>query len=439
MIDIQTARRIGEARNIIRTLLQISENDVKGGACPDARNLRPLPEPSNSIPHAAVDGGNQVIDFRDLSFYYVKAWAHLYDNGLSVGDAWIGIVVPPHHPDYRVSIYREILEASIISGLSPSNSPSIAREALLVLFDGSLRNAIRWWSPGGLSYKGEELARMSEDLPRAERILWELYNKSGSIDSISYINCTSPEECSEELISKAPERPITSRLVMELAARGLLKNYVHDRGKWITALEVLEKLYAYKRALEDSWANDGLAIFLSKHSVSTALCRGKHSDIYYIRRMHRLEPGYIVWKREGLGEGRGSSSLLVGAYEITRLRSRELVRGGLLFYPRRLGLHEFYTSRLASVEFYVRLSKGGPFMLANLAFDTYKVEPEWDNAMKLLETSLKRLTSIPLAQGYPLALTIAHYHARVLPEEADALARGVGLELEEPARSMLMR
>ena len=439
MVDFEAARRVREAREYIQSLI-----DARGSfrsACPGAEKLNPLPSEPERVPHAAVDGGSQIIDFTDVSFYYVKAWAHLYEAGISEGDAWLGLIVPPHHPDYRVSIYREILEASVIAGIHRPVAESIASRAGLVLFDGSLRNAIRWWSPGAMSYGSEELARMDRDLPGAERVLWELYNSGVSLDSISFLTCSSMQECAEELVAKAPARPITARLILEMGAKGVLEGHLKDGGKWITALEVLEKLYAYKKALEEAWRNDGIALFLSKHSVSTALCRGKHSDIYYIKRIHPLEPGYIVWdgsQGRGEGESRTTSSLLIGAYAITRLRPKGK-RGGLVFYPRRLGLYDFYTERLASIEFYVRLSRGGPFMLANIAFDSSMITATWDNARALLEKALRRLVGVPLAQGYPLALTIAHYHARILPDDALALARGVGLEVEVPAREMLKR
>jgi len=76
-------------------------------------------------------------------------------------------------------------------------------------------------------------------------------------------------------------------------------------------------------------------------------------------------------------------------------------------------------------------------MLGNIAFDAGRIEPAWDNAIALLNEGLKRLVSIPMSQGYPLALTIAHYHARIPPEEACAVARGAGLSGEESSRSML--
>ncbi|MCE4600483.1 MAG: DNA double-strand break repair nuclease NurA [Desulfurococcales archaeon] len=441
MIDRYTAGRIRMARNLIAGILdEKREYASLKDLCPKGQELRPLPPPKPVEGHAAVDGGNYVGVHNDYTFYVVKAWAYIHEAGYGQGDAWMGILIPPHHPDYRVTIYREVLEAASLVGDGIPGGRDLAREAGIVYFDGSIRNAIRWWSPGAVSFGDEEKPDIGRDLPLARDILWNYYNSGYGLDSLSHLQCNGRDDCVREFIARAPARPMVPGLVMELAAKRLAEGDLR-RSKWITTLEVVEKLYLYMRAIESAWAGGGMPLFLSKTSTSTRLCGEKHSDLYYLRILHRgnPDPGYIAWE----------GGVLCGAYEITRLK-----RGGRLegarpicpveagdgeprFYPRELGLYDFYVKRLGAVEFYVRLARGRPFMLANLLFDMRDPPETMDDVYRLVEEALARAVSTPLVDGYPLSLIMAHYHARILPEEALAVARGVGLELEPMARSKL--
>lgn len=445
MIDEATARSLAEAREYIKRILKNeNENIMKNQVCPEGRNLQPLPDPKPVRAHAAVDGGNQSLQLDDFTFFAARAWAYIHElREKPQRTGYAGIVVPPHHADYRITIYRETLEAAALIGSGVVNGRNLAEMAELVLFDGNIRNSIRWWSPGAVRPQGEEEIDLGKGLDHAYNVLWDLYNTGTSVDSISFLQCNGRSDCVEEFIAKAVERPIVPRLVLEMVARDLDGKYFSDT-KWITALEVVEKLYLYKEALESSWRNGGYPIFLSKSSTTTQLCKEKHSDIFYLRRIHgrSLEPGYIFW----------SDSLQCGAYEITRLvrkKAKPLVgepvcspsqmpSRGYRFFPEVLGLRHFYVNRLGSIEFYVRLSGTGPFMNANLAFDMARVDfSDLDDARAMLEEALARLASVPMTHGYPLSLVLTHNHARILPEEVIALARGAGLELQMDPRMKL--
>ncbi|NOZ30627.1 MAG: DNA double-strand break repair nuclease NurA [Crenarchaeota archaeon] len=436
MIDKYTANYLTKAKVYIKKILEQENSLIRDfKLCPEGQQLYDLPEPKPVSGHAAVDGGNQSLQLEDFTFFAVRAWAYIHEKGSGQGGAFVGIVVPPHHTDYRISIYREILEAASLVGNGISSTRNLAEEADLVLFDGNIRNSIRWWSPGAVRWENGEQPDLINDLERAADNIWNLYKSGLRLDTFSDLNCDGRNDCIVEFITNPSRRPRTPEFIMELAMRGYDKGLFKD-SKWITALEVVEKLYLYKEAIESTWKNGGYPIFLSKSSTSTRLCKEKHSDIFYLRRIHgrNLKPGYIVW----------SESVQCGAYEITRLvtrKEKQIVPGDICagrkeprqkyrFYPRLLGLYEFYVERLGSIEFYVRLSKAGPFMNANLAFDMNIGLKDEDEVRAMVEEALARLASVPMTHGYPLSLMIAHQHARILPEEVLALARGAGLEFE---------
>lgn len=441
MIDKYTANRLSKAKVLIRRILENESSYIRDyKVCPEGRTLYELPSPKPVGKHAAVDGGNQSLQLESFTFYAARGWGYIHEKGGGQGGADIGIVVPPHHAEYRITIYRDILEAASLVGDGVSGKRNLAEEADLVLFDGNIRNSIRWWSPGAVRLEDGEQIDLRSDLERARDNIWDLYNSGLRLDTISDLNCDSRADCLREFITRPPPtRPRTPEFIRELAMRGYDGDLFKD-SKWITALEVAEKLYLYKRAIESTWVNGGYPVFLSKSSTTTQLCREKHSDIFYLRRIHggKLKAGYIVW----------SGSVQCGAYEITRLISERgatpLVENGMCtarkspkqkyrFYPRELGLYDFYVERLGSIEFYVRLSETGPFMNASLAFDIDELAGklrDLDDVRGVLEEALSRLVSVPMTHGYPLSLVIAHQHARILPEEAMALARGAGLEFE---------
>ncbi len=412
MIDRTLAGYIYESRRLVAKIL--GNHRIRGGSpCPGAE-LRPLPEPlGGEVVHAAVDGGHSMITFEGFTFYVVRAWAHLFGRAREQGAGWLGVLIPPHEPEYRVPVYRDVLESAVLLGDGVGQGWNLVEEARLVLFDGSIRTALRWWRGRDPSNR-----RMSERLREAEQSLRALVAGGVEIPGVDAGDCL--DGCVESLVAGAGRRPVAPWLAMYLAAE-----YPGIEGlDWIPVLEVVEKLYLLKRVLEEAWRQDGLVLFLSKHSTSSRLCRGKHSDIFYLNRIHPVEPGYV------LAEGP-----LLGAYEIARLVGVDVKQ----LYPPVLGIHDFYTRRIAAVEFYVRLQRGGPFLLGDLVIDVERHMDMLEDPYGAVEKALAMLLSTPVSQGYPLSLLVAHHHSRILPEEALAAARSMGLGAEHLARSMLRR
>jgi len=382
------------------------------------------------IVHSAVDGGHALGAFEGFSVYVARAWGRVFPpRGEPVEESAVGIVVPPENPEDRVSYYREALEALVAWRLM--GTPEIA------FFDGSIRGAVRWWRPG----YGRRGPSLSEMLREASAAILEAV-EHGVLD----MDCPGPVEgsrlleedpglrCVEEFIRDAPftgedrgKRPASNLLAMKLAA-------VRESGEfnvwWAIALEVAEKLYLYRMALEEAWRTGALPVFISKTSTGTRMCGGPQSDFHILRKLYPLEEGYVVW----------DGSVMHGVLEVTGLAEpgKELEGGGKAFLPRILGLHEFYMERMVVVEFYARLARGGPWLMIDLVLDGEKVGvPEQWEAKEIVEDALSRILSVPLSRGYPVSLIVAHRHARITRDQAQMYLNGLRLHSEPQARGML--
>ena len=432
MLDKVMLEETIRARSMIQRILEAAPT-TQGGDCSRVR-LRPLPDPARGqARHVAVDGGHHTAHFEGYAVYLARAWGRQFSQDPSWSRteqaAAVGVVIPPENPEDRVSYYREALEAMVAARLVDG--------AELVLFDGSIRGAIRWWRPG----YGRRGPSLSEMLEEAERIIVESASK-GLLDLPScpkidpesgMIMAETGLRCVEEFVREAPfpgqdrgRRPASNLLAMRLAeARPESALDV----MWAIALESTEKLYLYKVAIEEAWRHGATPVFISKTSTGTRMCGGPSSDLYILRKRYPLETGVVLW----------DGSVMLGALEATGLEKRgERKGGGKAFYPRILGLDEFYVDRLLIVEFYARLARNGQWLLIDLALDRDLYgEPGPGEAEAIVEDAVSRLLSVPLTRGYPLSLVVAHRHARLTPEEARYYLAGLGLRYEPRARGML--
>ncbi|MDP8003136.1 MAG: hypothetical protein RAK17_03015, partial [Caldisphaera sp.] len=77
-----------------------------------------LPEKKEIIEYSAEDGGDMVSEFETFTIYAVKSYSKLFnssDNKDIVKEkekALFGLLLPPKYSLLRVSLYREILEAT---------------------------------------------------------------------------------------------------------------------------------------------------------------------------------------------------------------------------------------------------------------------------------------------------------------------------------------
>jgi len=367
---------------------------------------------------------------RGLVFMLARAWGSVFPpRGEPVEESAVGVVVPPENPEDRVSYYREALEALVAWRLM--GAPELA------FFDGSIRGAVRWWRPG----YGRRGPSLSEMLREASTAILEAV-EHGVLD----MDCPGPvggsrllEEdpglrCVEEFIREAPfagedrgRRPASNLLAMKLAA-------AREGGEfnvwWAIALEVAEKLYLYRMALEEAWRSGALPVFVSKTSTGTRMCGGPQSDFQVLRKLYPLEEGYVVW----------DGSVMRGVLEVTGLvkPGGELEGGGKAFLPRILGLQEFYMERMVVVEFYARLARGGPWLMIDLVLDGEKVGvPGPGEVEEIVEDALSRILSVPLSRGYPVSLIVAHRRARITRDQAQMYLNGLRLQSEPQARGML--
>ena len=354
----------------------------------------------------AADGGNTQTDLEDGTAYVVKAWASR-TGGAGFSDvklAAVGVVMPPLNAEPRIALYRESLEAvAAVSVLGEGGG--------LVLMDGSLTTAIKWWRPGFTRRLGE--AWLSKALERAEEALSEAARK-GVIGDLAPCHGGG---CLEELLLRAYRRPVSARLAMRLAAEGV---YPRGDGRlhplwWIVALEVSEKLLLYKILMEEAWSRGATVTFVAKTSRSTSRCGGSTTDRHRIARVKPVEPGVAHW---------GEESYVEGGYSILRLTGDEEGEEPGSLYPEIAGLKEFYVEELAAVEGYVRLSPGGPLLHLTVPVRAGSVE----RGLREFWKAVEMLASLPLTRGYPAPLAAAHMMARVRREELAAALPVMGLE-----------
>ncbi|MCE4610537.1 MAG: DNA double-strand break repair nuclease NurA [Desulfurococcales archaeon] len=354
----------------------------------------------------AADGGNAQTDLEDGTAYVVKAWASR-TGGPGFSDvrlAAAGVVMPPLNAEPRIALYRETLEAA--AGLAV-----LGEGGGLVLMDGSITTAIKWWRPGFTRRLGE--AWLSRALEKAEEALEEAY-KRGVIGDLAPCG---GDGCIEDLLSKAYRRPVSARLAMRLAAEGV---YPRGDGRlhplwWIVALEVSEKLLLYRMLLEEAWRRGATVAFVAKTSRSTSRCGGSTTDRHRIARAKPVEPGVAFW---------GEDSYVEGGYKILRLTGEGEGEEPGSLYPEVAGLNEFYERELATVEGYVRLSPGGPLLHLTVPVKAGNVE----RGLREFWRAVEMLASLPLTRGYPAPLAAAHMMARVRREELVAALPVMGLE-----------
>ncbi len=362
---------------------------------------RSLPSPSPEPPPVvAVDGGSMKLETETTTIYAVKAWAGVFNPTLEGEEeiANAGPVVPPENAEDRISIYREILEAALAARHTPRRG--------LLLLDGSIRPVLRWWRPG-FTRRG---TRMSTALSEALRRVEE-WAKTSSPLALAVRGCRSlgAPSCLEELIRSSPIRPASTELAHELGPRV---------GDWIVLVEVMEKLYLYKEAIEAAWRAGSTPVFITKTSRQRSLCGEDQArpDVYYIKKLHPAEPGYAI----------AGGGVVVGAYNITGIARGGDERLGSL-YPQQMGIADFYEERIALVEAYARLAPGAPILLVGV------VLPAEDASIHRLEEALSRLQAIP-GDGYPAPLFIAHHKARIHRDEANTLE---GMLVDSRERTML--
>jgi len=426
LVDRDIVAEVLRRRGLIRRVVSHAPSRRRGCQV----EMKPLPGPVGWEPsHGAVDGGHALLVYEGFTVYIARAWGRIFppNGGDPARAAAVGLVVPPENPEDRVGYYREALEGLVAWRLAPGSE--------LLLFDGSIRGAIRWWRPG----YGRRGPTLSEMLAQAEAAIIEAAERGildmdcpGSVEGSSLLEEDSRLRCVEEFIRDAPFtgddrgwRPASNLLAMRLAEAD------PDRAldvMWVIALEVAEKLYLYKEAVLEAWSRGGLPVFISKTSTGTRMCGGPQSDLQLLRRLYPMEPGYVLW----------DGSVMHGALEVTGLERGEDKKGGKAFYPRILGLDEFYRERMLVVEFYARLARGGPWLMIDLVLDGGKVRIHGlEEARGVVEEALSLIQALPQTRGYPLSLVIAHKHARITPDEARYYINGLALTSEPRARGML--
>ncbi len=348
--------------------------------------------------HAAIDGGQKVFEMEGYSVYAVRSYGILSGEEVREHEeASVGLIIPPQGDSDRVSMYREILEAYTGSTLVP--------ESGAVLMDGAAWFVIWWW-PKDLG-PGSYLGKLEEAVSALRRA-----SGRGVIDLPSDEPLATL--AGEEDPPEGWHRPYVPRILAEMYRAGEL-----GEAPWVTALELTEKLLVYKRLMETAWFQGSDVVFIAKTSKSTRLCGGPLSDTHILRILHPRDPGYTV---EGF--------VSVGAAEIAGVPQESAIRA----YPEDLGLREFYVERLGVADFYVRLSPFKSILHVSLAFDSYRRTPMPGEIPPLVSS---RLSELPLAEGYPATLSLAHERARISSEDAEVVARILRLGAEPGARRVL--
>jgi NurA-like 5'-3' nuclease len=352
-----------------------------------------LPEKRDIIEYSAEDGGDVVSEFETFTIYAVKSYSKVFNN-TNIRDkaeerAFFGLLLPPKYSMSRVSLYREILEASSSLNSVPNNG--------IFLFDGSIVPIIAWWRPLSSIKNGYMLNSLLEI---AKEKIED--NSEGNIKDIG------------ELISENVSHPKMPELLMKRALNG----YILDDSDWYLALEILEKLYSYKILIEKIWESNSIPTFITKTSRSRDFCKGNLPDVHIIRRAYPSTPGYLIWE----------DSIRYGSYNITGERK------GDKMFPDINGISDFYEKRLGVLKLYARLSTGGPILQIEFLFDTQKNVKNYED---LAQELLSKLISIPLQRGYPTPLVLAHHHAVITYDDMESLIKICGLEGEVRERTML--
>ena len=373
-----------------------------------------LPQPKTNPPsHSAVDGGSRRIDTEARTIFAVKAWGALFNNGIAREEsaAYVGSVIPPRHIEERIGMYREILEAHTALSIVPDGG--------ILLMDGSIRPVISWWIPVFTRRRGKLYKSISE----AEKSITKILR--GSIDKLEdYLKECLEERlggptCIEVILKGSPIRPGSA----EMAHRHW-KAINEESSEWIILLEVAEKLYLYKKLLETAWGRGTLPVFITKTSRQNNLCGGVNPDVHYIIRAEPRREGYTLWDK----------SLGIGLYEIAGINRGDASASD--FYPDIAGIRGFYEDRIALVEFYARLKRGGPVLLVGVVLPSEKVERDPLYANDIARDVLASLQSIP-GDGYPAPLFIAHHKAKITQGEVDSVKGILGLDAEAPGRYVL--
>lgn len=360
--------------------------------------LRPLPRASDPVEHSAEDGGHRVVDLEAYSIYMVRAWASCYRPGPGgyspCGEesfADVGIVVPNVFESDRAALYREIAEAWVASRILDSMNGGV------LLWDGSLRPILarRWPGAGGHGFRALlEIA--------AKRLGY-----SGWEDLLAGL---------EEEYSRGPmasQRIIESRLGLEELAGG--------DAEWVSVLEWAEKLVAFRGLLEKSWIAGVTIVFITKTSRSSSLLGRALPDVYYLRAAEPLEP-FIAFSPDALYRG---------IRDIRGFPREAEVRGPI--FPG--GLEEFYSERLGLIQFYARMERGSPILGFEAALDLDALDPDGVEEAALRVASM--ILSLPMSNGYPLPLKMAHERGRIAGSDAERVLSVLGLSLERRGRSVL--
>ena len=381
----------------------------RGGSVECRFEWMELPEGVKPEWASAVDGGHRIVELEPASIYIVKSWSGSFGaSSREVRLASVGIVVPPQLAEARVSIYREILEAA-----AALESVSMAEGGGIVLMDGSLTTAIRWWRPGfGRSGLG-----ISEALDIA---VSELHGDSELVEDLAS-PCSSPLGCIEKILYTARWRPFSARYAMRKASR----EGRAEGMEWIVALEVTEKLMLYKMLFEAAWSRGVTIVFIAKTARSNRMCRSMVKDMKIVASAKPVEPGVAVW----------SESYVEGAYRLTGLMDGHPGEEPGALYPRVAGLEEFYSKRLAAVEAYVRLAPAGPLLHVSIPLDAEKHNA--DSAIDELISAVSAVRGLPLSRGYPSLLALAHNMAKARESDANSALTALGLTSERRSRYVL--
>ncbi|MEB3860463.1 MAG: DNA double-strand break repair nuclease NurA, partial [Desulfurococcales archaeon] len=360
--------------------------------------FQPLPPPESNRGFAAIDGGSRVADYEAFSIYMVRAKSvclkprneeYVSCGRLSAAD--VGLLLPPYYEEERTSIYREILEAWVAARVLERSRPE------MILMDGSLTPIVARRRPHHGLLREDEEATVSK--------LREL----GIADSM------------EEIVAWLQEQHDRAPLIAPyLASRLALDELLgSDDTGWLSFLEWLEKLVAYRRLFEEAFNRGSRIVFVSKSSRSTELFEKALPDVYYLRRISPFKTGYTRPK------------LSRGALELRRLRE---VSGR--FYPESMGLRDFYDKRLASLAFYVRLESGAPILRVEVVIDASLegIQRLEGSLESMVAAVVSKLRGMPVSNGYPLILKMAHMEARIDAEDSRRVEEALGLTLERESR-----
>lgn len=422
-----------EAREFRETLALLVKSPRP--ACYDEnheeREITWLDAPS-PYPHAqqysAEDGGNDRRNLRTYTVVAAKGWAARFESSAESPSrferGFVGLLVPQsYRMGARIAVYRQVLEANVAAQAAPRSG--------VALFDGS--PPLMW---GKISKRLnwddalKALARAVREASKYER---------GILDGLSNATCNSvDEDCAAEIIAKAIKRPLMPRLLLKLAKTGALESVTTEviksqslppaeRYSWISSIESLERLLAYKEALEAVLRNGSLPVFIVKTSRSTKLCNTDVPDVHmiemYLASRHEHGPGYVI----------AFAGDMYTYYGFPEVNVRERSEVSRRLYPEVLGLREFY-ERIGVVATYARLKEMGYVLRVDVVYDMSEVS----DPGQLARDALSRVRALPLSrEGYPIPLITADANARLGKEEMDGLMRALGIELVPESRSVL--